>query len=117
MIIYQYPGCSTCRKALKWLAEAGLEVDRVHIVDAPPDVATLRDLWQRSGEPLRRFFNTAGQSYRAGGFKDRLGSMTEEEKLAALAADGKLIRRPVLDAGAQVLVGYAPAAYAAVSGR
>lgn len=113
MDFFFYPKCSTCKKALKWLGEAGLTVNRVHIVETPPDAARLREMWERSGLELRRFFNTSGQSYRQGDFKTRLPNMSDDEKLAALAADGKLIKRPLLDTGAQVLVGFKEADYAA----
>ena len=115
--MWHYPGCDTCRKARRWLSERGMEVDLVHIVDDPPGIELLRDLWQRSGRPVRKLFNTSGRSYRAGGYKDRLPSMSDEEALAELAADGKLIKRPLLDAGDRVLVGFADDAYAeALSG-
>ncbi len=115
-VIYQYPGCSTCRKALKWLAAHAVEVESVHIVDAPPTADALRDMWRRSGLELRRFFNTSGRSYRGGGFKDLLPTMSEDDQLAALAADGKLIKRPLLDAGGSVLVGFREDAYAQLFG-
>ena len=73
----------------------------------------MHDLLHRSGLPLSRFFNTSGESYRAGGFKERLRTMSEAEALAALAADGKLIKRPVIDAGHAVLVGFDEEAYVA----
>ncbi len=104
--VYQYDGCSTCRKALKWLAAEGIDARVVAIVDAPPSVATLRSAWVSSGLPLKRFFNTAGQSYRNGGFKDRLATLSDDAQLAALAADGKLIKRPLLIADTGVLVGF-----------
>ena len=106
MEIYHYPGCSTCKKALKWLDAQGLSAARVHIVEEPPSAQSLEDLWRRSGLPLRRFFNTSGVSYRAGGFKERLATMSDEEAIAALAADGKLIKRPLMDTGGVVLVGF-----------
>lgn len=111
--IWQYPKCSTCRKALKWLGERGVIADARDIVVTPPPLATLRDLFRRSGLPIARFFNTSGESYRAGGFKDRLKTMSEAQALAALAADGKLIKRPLVDAGGTVLVGFDEATYAA----
>jgi arsenate reductase (glutaredoxin) len=104
--IYQYPGCSTCKAALKWLRAEGLEHSTVHIVEEPPSAEQLRGLWQRSGLPLKKFFNTAGQSYRKGDFKSRLPQMTEQQQLEALAADGKLIKRPLVDTGSYVLVGF-----------
>lgn len=111
--VFHYPACDTCRRALKWLDARGLEVERVHIVDDPPSREGLEDLWRRSELPLKRLFNTAGQSYRKGGFKDRLPEMSEGEQLDALAADGKLIKRPLVDAGEVVLVGFKEADYEA----
>lgn len=107
--VFHYKGCGTCKKALGWLDARVVVATRIDLVAAPPDAATLRDLWQRSKKPLERFFNTSGESYRAGGFKDKLAAMTDAQKLAALAADGKLIKRPVFDLGGPtglVLVGF-----------
>ncbi len=104
--VYHYPGCSTCKKALKWLEQNGVAHERVHIVEAPPSAQELERLWRRSGKELRALFNTSGQSYREGGFKDKLPSLSDAEALAALAADGKLIKRPLVDAGAAVLLGF-----------
>jgi arsenate reductase len=114
-IFYEYSKCSTCRSAAKWLAARGVEVAPRAIVDEPPTVAELRSLWARSGLPLAKFFNTSGQSYRALD-KDRLARATDDEKLAMLAADGKLVKRPILDDGKRVLVGFSEAAYAAWAG-
>ncbi len=112
MRVYQYPGCSTCKKALRWLKEHGIDVSTVHIVDSPPSQELLASLVDRSGLPLKRFFNTSGQSYRLGGFKERLPGMSRTEQLAALAADGKLIRRPILVSEHVVLVGFKEETYA-----
>ena len=111
--VWQYPKCSTCRQALKWLSAHQVDADIKDIVSAPPSAQKLRELLHRSGLPLARFFNTSGESYRAGGFKQRLPAMSEAQALAALAADGKLIKRPLIDAGDTVLVGFDEAAYAA----
>lgn len=110
--VWQYPKCSTCRKALKWLEGHGVKSEQPDITKTPPSASKLRELWKRSGLPIARFFNTSGESYRAGGFKERLKSMSESEALAALAADGKLIKRPLVDTGAAVLVGFDEDAYA-----
>lgn len=104
--LYQYPKCSTCRKAKSWLQAHGHAAALVDLVATPPDAATLKDLWQRSGQPLRKLFNTSGESYRNGGFKDRLATMSDADALAALAADGKLVKRPILDLGHAVLIGF-----------
>ena len=109
--VWQYPKCSTCRKALKWMTERDVPFDATDIVGKPPSAAKLRELWKRSGLPIARFFNTSGESYRAGGFKEKLKTMSDGEALAALAADGKLIKRPLVDTGDAVLVGFDEAAY------
>jgi arsenate reductase len=116
MTVYQYPKCGTCRKALKWLDARKIAYDAHDLVAHPLPQGTLRDLWKRSGAPLARFFNTSGESYRAGNFKERLGTMSEADALAALAADGKLVKRPIVDAGKHVLVGFDEAAYARALG-
>ena len=110
--IYQYPKCSTCRKAVAWLEKHGVSHTRIDLVATPPSVARLRDLHRRSGLPLGKLFNTSGESYRAGNFKERLATMSAAESLAALAADGKLIKRPIVEAGDTVLVGFDEEAYA-----
>ncbi|MFZ9888462.1 MAG: arsenate reductase family protein [Myxococcota bacterium] len=104
--VYHYPACSTCKKALKFLDVHGVPHERVHIVDSPPSEQLLTDLVQRSGLQIRAFFNTSGQSYRDGGFKDRLPTLSPSEAIAALAADGKLIKRPLLIAEDGVLLGF-----------
>jgi arsenate reductase len=109
--VYQYPKCSTCRKALKWLDQHGVTYEKTDLVATPPSLATLRDLHRRSGLPVAKLFNTSGESYRAGKFKERLAAMSEADALAALAKDGKLIKRPIVDAGKTVLVGFDEGAY------
>jgi len=109
--VWQYPKCSTCRKALKWLGERGVAVETPDITKTPPSASKLRELLKRSGLPIARFFNTSGESYRAGGFKEKLKTLSEGEALAARAADGKLIKRPLVDTGTAVLVGFDEGAY------
>jgi arsenate reductase len=109
--IFQYPKCSTCRKALKWLDAKGVRYEKTDLVATPPSLASLRDLHKRSGLPIAKFFNTSGESYRSGNFKERLATMSEAEALAALAKDGKLIKRPIVDTGQAVLVGFDEKAY------
>ena len=111
--VYQYPKCSTCRKALKWLGEHGVKHTHSDLVATPIPLAKLRDLHERSGLPIKRFFNTSGESYRNGGFGARLPEMSDSEALRALAADGKLVKRPIIDAGKKVLVGFDAEAYEA----
>lgn len=104
--LYHYPNCSTCKRARKWLTAAGVEVELIDIVKAPPTTEQLTSAVASSGLPLKRFFNTSGQSYRNGNFSARLPTMSDEEQVAALAADGKLIKRPLLVSNSQVLVGF-----------
>ncbi|MCA9612199.1 MAG: Spx/MgsR family RNA polymerase-binding regulatory protein [Sandaracinus sp.] len=104
--VWSYDGCGTCKKAIAWMRAEGVEFELVPIVTSPPARKELEKLWKRSGLPIKRFFNTSGQSYRNGGFGQRLPEMTESEALDALAADGKLIKRPVVDTGNTVLVGF-----------
>lgn len=115
--VYQYPKCNTCRNALKWLGEHGVDVKAVDIVVSPPSASVLRQLHARSELPLARFFNTSGESYRHGNFKEKLKTMSEAEAYAALAGDGKLIKRPLVDAGDTVLVGFDPKIWAAAFKR
>lgn len=106
LTVFQYPACSTCRKALAWLKQRGVDHQTVHIVESPPSKAQLKRALTASGLPIKAFFNTSGESYRNGGFKDRLATMSEAEALAELAADGKLIKRPLAIAEDTVLVGF-----------
>lgn len=108
-----YANCDTCRKARKWLDSKAIPVTAIPIVDTPPTAKELKDLWQRSGLPLAKFFNTSGQSYRALPEREALPTMSDDAKLKLLAADGKLIKRPILDDGKTVLVGFDEKAYAA----
>lgn len=106
MKVYQYPNCSTCRKAVKFLREAGIAFELQDIVNDPPSKAQLKKAHALSGQPLKKLFNTSGQSYRNGGFKEKLPAMSDDEAFGALAADGKLIKRPLLIDDGLVLVGF-----------
>ena len=91
-----YSRCSTCKKAQAWLDDRGETYTRREIKDEPPTEAELR-AWQKlSGLPLKRFWNTSGQQYRALGLKDRLPDMPEDEQFKLLASDPMLVRRPIL---------------------
>lgn len=103
---YHYPNCQTCKKAKRWLDDHDIAYEAIHLVDKTPSKATLRNLLQRSGLTVRKFFNTSGKSYRAGGFSERLNTMSDADALEALAGDGMLIKRPLLDTGERVLVGF-----------
>jgi arsenate reductase len=111
--VYQYAKCSTCRKALAFLDARGVEYQAIDIVSQPPSKAELRKAQRSSGLPLKKMFNTSGQSYREGGFGERLASLSESEAFDALAADGKLIKRPLVIGDDYALVGFDEAAYQA----
>ena len=109
--VWAYDGCGTCKKAIAWLRSNDVAHEVRPIVTDPPSRAELEALWKRSGLPLKRLFNTNGQSYRNGGFREKLPTMSDAQALDALAADGKLIKRPLVDAGSTVLVGFDPATW------
>jgi arsenate reductase (glutaredoxin) len=115
--VYQYPKCSTCRKALKWLDATGVKYESVDLVASPIPATTLTDLHERSGLPIARFFNTSGESYRNGDWKTRLPTITPAQALRELAKDGKLVKRPIVDTGRKVLVGFDEDAYSATFKR
>ncbi|MEO8876421.1 MAG: Spx/MgsR family RNA polymerase-binding regulatory protein, partial [Polyangiaceae bacterium] len=104
LTIYHYPNCSTCKKAIAFLKERGTPFKAIDLVATPPAAAILSDLHQRSGLTLNKLFNTSGASYHAGKFGDKLPTMSEAQAVAALAADGKLIKRPIIDTGKEVIV-------------
>jgi arsenate reductase len=87
----------------------------IDIVEHPPSVATLRQVMKLADLELRKLFNTSGQSYRGGGWKDKLARTSEADALAALAADGKLIKRPIVVGDGVALVGFSPDAWAVLA--
>ena len=106
-----YPKCSTCQKARKWLDEHGVQYELRLIKEENPTPEELREWKERSGLPLKKFFNTSGLQYKALGLKDRLLGMSEEEQYAILATDGMLVRRPLLVAEDFVLTGFRETEY------
>lgn len=115
-VVYQYPRCSTCRKALKWLESNGISVKSVDIVKDTPDASTLQRAIERSELPLRRFFNTSGKVYREGNYKDKVGDMSVQDAATALSENGMLIRRPLVIHDDFVLVGFKEDAWAEAFG-
>ena len=107
-LFFQYPPCSTCRKAAKWLADHHIEVTARHIVETPPSAQELSQWIARSGLPVSKFFNTSGQRYRELNLKERISTTSLEELIALLASDGMLIKRPLLVTDKRVLVGFNP---------
>lgn len=106
MLFIEYPKCSTCRKAGKWLDDHGISYTDRHIREENPTAEELRLWHQRSGLPLKRFFNTSGIQYRELGLKDKLSGMSEQEQIELLASDGMLVKRPLLVGEDHVLVGF-----------
>ena len=107
MILFlEYPKCSTCRKAKKWLDENGVEYTDRHIVDQNPSVDELKMWHEKSGLPLKKFVNTSGMRYRELNLKDRLPQMSEEEQYELLSSDGMLVTRPLVVGEEFVLTGF-----------
>ena len=114
VLFLEYPKCSTCQKAKKWLDAHGVTYADRHIVEDNPTADELRTWHERSGLPLKRFFNTSGMKYRELGVKAKLDAgMSEEDARALLATDGMLVKRPIVVAGDTVLVGFREAAWEA----
>lgn len=109
-LILSYSGCSTCRKALKWLEARGIHPTVRPIVDEPPTKKELAQWIPASGLPVRKWLNSSGQSYRAIG-KEKIAAADDETLVRWLSEDGKLVKRPVLVHGDRVLVGFREEAY------
>lgn len=112
MLFIQYPKCSTCQKAKKWLDGHGIEYTDRHIVEENPSFEELKEWYEKSGLPLKRFFNTSGMLYKEMQLKDRLPAMSEGEQLKLLAENGMLVKRPLVIADGLVLVGFKEAEWA-----
>ena len=106
MLFIEYPKCSTCQKAKKWLIAHEVEFTDRHIVEENPTAEELKEWQHKSGLPLKRFFNTSGMRYKEWNLKDRLPLMTEEEQFALLATDGMLVKRPLVVGEDFVLAGF-----------
>ncbi len=106
MKVYCYSKCTTCKRALKWLDENKIGYDLIDIKEDHPDEDTLRELYKKSGLPLKKFFNTSGQLYRGMGLSKKLPEMSEDEIFKLLASDGMLVKRPLLVDGEKVLLGF-----------
>ena len=106
MLFVEYPKCTTCQRAKKFLDGRGASYTDRHIKEDNPTAEELRAWWKASGLPLKKFFNTSGLQYKALGLKDKLPAMTEEEQLVLLATDGMLVKRPILVGDGFVLVGF-----------
>lgn len=106
MLFICYPKCSTCQKAKKWMEEHNIEYTERHIVENNPSYDELKSWYEKSGLPLKKFFNTSGMLYKEMQLKDKLLSMSEEEQLQLLATNGMLVKRPLVVCEDKVLVGF-----------
>lgn len=106
MLFIEYPKCTTCKKAKKWLEEKNVAFTDRHIVEDNPSYEELKLWYQKSGLPLKRFFNTSGNLYKEMNLKDKLADMSEEEQLQLLATNGMLVKRPLIVGEEFVLTGF-----------
>ncbi|MGN1377509.1 MAG: arsenate reductase family protein [Dorea sp.] len=106
MLVLVYRKCSTCQRALKWLESHQVEFEERPIVEDNPSYEELKAWYEKSGLPLKKFFNTSGMLYKEMKLKDKLAEMSEEEQLRLLATNGMLVKRPLVIGEDYVLVGF-----------
>lgn len=106
MLFIQYPPCTTCKKAKAWLDAHNVSYEDRHIKEQNPTYEELKAWYEKSGLPLKKFFNTSGLLYKSLSLKDKLPTMSEEEQLRLLASDGMLVKRPILVQGDKILTGF-----------
>ena len=116
MVFLCYERCTTCKRAKAWLIDRGIAFTERPIKEENPSLEELRQWYQRSGLPLKKFFNTSGLLYKSMELKDKLPAMTEEEQLQLLATDGMLVKRPMVILEDKVLVGFRENEWAEVLG-
>lgn len=109
-----YPKCSTCQKAEKWLKENKISYEARDIKLENPTYEELSVFYEKSGLPLKKFFNTSGKLYKEFALKEKLPNMSEEEQLQLLASDGMLVKRPILSLEEAILIGFKPTDWEAV---
>ncbi len=107
-LFIEYPKCTTCQRAKKWLDEQGVSYDDRHIVEQNPSKEELLAWMERSGLPSRKFFNTSGLLYKSMALKDKLTAMSKEEQAELLATNGMLVKRPILITDKGITVGFKP---------
>ncbi len=106
LLFVHYPKCGTCKKAANWLSINDIEVNGRHIVEDAPTYEELKAWYERSGHPIKKFFNTSGRLYREMGLKDKIKDSTDDELLRLLSTDGMLVKRPILVSDDFILVGF-----------
>lgn len=105
-LFVEYPKCSTCQKAKKWLESRKVEFEDRHILENTPTIEELKCWINLSGLEIKKFFNTSGLVYKEMNLKEKLDKMTDDEKIELLASNGMLIKRPLLIGEKNVLVGF-----------
>ena len=115
MLYVNYPKCGTCQKARKFLEEKGIAFEDRNIKEQNPTAEELKVWIEKSGLPIKKFFNTSGMLYRQMELKDKLPNMSEQEMIDLLATDGMLVKRPILVTDDQVLVGFKQAEWDKIS--
>lgn len=113
MLFIEYPKCTTCQKAKKWLDANNIAYTDRHIVENNPSYGELKEWYKKSGLPLKKFFNTSGLLYKELQLKDKLPAMSEEEQLKLLASNGMLVKRPIIVDGGLVMTGFQETEWAA----
>lgn len=107
-LFIEYPKCTTCQKAKKWLDDNHIPYADRHIVEHNPTEQELNGWISRSGLPIRKFFNTSGLLYKEMGLKDKLPAMTDSDQIKLLATNGMLVKRPLVIGPDKILVGFKP---------
>lgn len=105
-IFIEYPKCSTCIKAKKWLTENGVEFEDRNIVTETPTQEELKEWIKISKKDIKKWFNTSGLKYKELNLKEKLPNMSDEEKIQLLASDGMLIKRPLFIADGEIYIGF-----------
>ena len=105
-IFMEYPKCSTCKKAKKWLEENNIEFDDRNIVEETPTATELNEWIKESGQEIKKWFNTSGLKYKELKLKEKLDTMKDKEKIELLASDGMLIKRPLLISNKGIFIGF-----------
>lgn len=105
-LFINYPKCSTCKKAEKWLEDNKIQFQKRHIIEETPTKEELEKWIKQSGKETKKFFNTSGLKYKELNLKEKLPTMSEEEKIKLLASDGMLIKRPLLITQNRILIGF-----------
>lgn len=105
-LFIEYPRCSTCQKAKKWLEDNKIEFEDRHIVENNPMEKELKGWIKKSGKEIKKWFNTSGLKYKELNLKDKLPNMTDEEKIKVLASNGMLVKRPIFISDKGILIGF-----------